>query len=102
MEGVAQAALAALEDLQGALLERALEFRRSHTARPSDYEGLRAAVAEGFAHAWWCGSEECEARVKEETKATIRCIPLEQPDGEGECVVCGQPAAEEAVFARAY
>jgi prolyl-tRNA synthetase len=77
-------------------------FRAAHTREPATYEELCAAVAEGFAWAWWCGSRDCEAKVKEETTATIRCIPFDEPGGAGKCVVCGADAQKKAVFARAY
>jgi prolyl-tRNA synthetase len=63
---------------------------------------LSEVVQKGWAYSWWCGDAECEARVKEETKATTRCIPLEQPGGEGLCIVCGRPAKQKVYFARAY
>ena len=59
-------------------------------------------MQDGWALAYWCGSTECEARVKEDTKATTRCIPLDQPEGQGKCIVCGQPAKNKVYFARAY
>jgi prolyl-tRNA synthetase len=60
-------------------------------------------VADGWARAYWCGDEACEARIKEETKASNRCIPLDQGDvGPGVCVVCGEPADEWSYWARAY
>jgi len=102
IEGVADAVTEALQNIQAALYQRALDFRLAHTRYPETFEALRQAVAEGFAYAWWCGSAACEARVKEETTATIRCIPLEQPGGSGPCIVCGEKAAEQAVFGRAY
>jgi len=92
----------ALDSIQAALFERAVAFRAAHTAEPTNYDGLCSAVAEGFAHAYWCGSRECEARVKEDTTATIRCIPFDQPAGGGACVVCGSSAEKRALFARAY
>ncbi len=55
---------------------------------------------EGYSR--WCGSVGCEAKIKEETRATMRCIPLEQEGGGGNCVYCGQPATARAIFARAY
>jgi prolyl-tRNA synthetase len=59
-------------------------------------------VESGFAYSFWCGSGECEAKIKEETRATMRCIPLEQEGGKGKCVYCSQPAMSRAIFARAY
>jgi len=102
LDDVAEAVPQALDAIQDALYNRALEFRKQHTARPETYDELTDAVQQGFAWAWWCGSEECEARVKDDTSATIRCIPFEQPGGRGKCIVCGGPAEEQAIFARAY
>jgi prolyl-tRNA synthetase len=111
---VPQAAIAAtvaqaLKDVQAALFDRALAFRRANTVEPKDYGEFKAAVEKGFAYAWWCGSADCEARIKEETRATMRCIPLDPsaptgaaPAGPGTCVHCSASAAEKALFARAY
>ena len=63
---------------------------------------LKKAVETGFAFAPWCGSGDCEAKIKEETRATMRCIPFDQPETSGNCVACGKPAPESAIFARAY
>jgi len=93
---------ALLEDIQKALLVRARQFRDDHTKDPADYEGFRGAVEDGFAVSWWCGSAACEEKVKQETKATIRCIPLDQPVGKGGCIVCGKEASQKAVFGKAY
>jgi prolyl-tRNA synthetase len=91
-----------LETIQNSLFERALAFRKANSYETEDYAGLVEAAAKGWALAWWCGSAECEAKVKEETKATTRCIPLEQPGGTGACAVCGKPASQKVIFARAY
>ncbi len=91
-----------LQSIQASLFERALEFRRSHTFDPKDYEELKQVVDKGWAYSWWCGDPECEAQVKDETKATTRCIPLEQEPGQGTCIVCGKPATEKVIFGRAY
>jgi prolyl-tRNA synthetase len=56
----------------------------------------------GFMLAGWCGSDECEAKVKAETKATIRFLPREPSPPGGPCIVCGQPAVDEAAWAQAY
>jgi prolyl-tRNA synthetase len=63
---------------------------------------LKQVVQDGWAFSWWCGSKECEARVKEETKATTRNIPFEQPKETGTCIVCGNTAVQRVYFARAY
>ena len=101
-QGIAAAVAQLLEEIQKALFDRALAFRKANTVEPADYEEFKKAVEKGFAFAWWCGNADCEANIKEETKATMRCIPLEQPGGSGKCVHCGQPSAEKAIFARAY
>jgi prolyl-tRNA synthetase len=88
--------------IQGNLFAQASCFLHDNTREPQTYEELREAVADGFALSYWCGSAECEAKVKEDTKATIRCIPLNQEQGAGTCVCCGEPASERAIFARAY
>ncbi|MCX7680511.1 MAG: proline--tRNA ligase [Anaerolineae bacterium] len=91
-----------LSAIQSHLYQRALAFRQAHTYDPADYNEFKEAIPNGFAFSWWCGSAECEARIKEETKATIRCIPLEQEPGRGKCIYCGRDAQERAIFARAY
>jgi len=101
-QGIAAAVKQVLDAIQQSLYDRALEFRKANTAEPSNYGDFKNAVEKGFALSWWCGSSDCEAKIKEETKATMRCIPLEQAGGSGKCVYCGNVAAEKAVFARAY
>lgn len=92
----------ALQSIQASLFERALAFRRANTHEPQDYGEFKAVVDSGWAYSWWCGDPECETQVKDETKATTRCIPLEQESGKGICIVCGKPATEKAIFGRAY
>ncbi len=91
-----------LDEIQQALYDRAAQFREEKTATVSTYDELCEAVGTGFAHAWWCGNDDCEARVKDDTKATTRNIPFDQPGGSGKCIVCGADATEQVVFARAY
>jgi prolyl-tRNA synthetase len=94
----------ALEAAQRGLLEQAREFRDAHTFRPKDMAEMASLLEDpgGFMIAGWCGSEECEARVKAETKATIRYLPLEPTPPDGQCIVCGRPAVDEAAWAQAY
>ncbi len=104
---VPQAGLAAtvtdlLADIQQSLLERATAFRDSHIFDPKDYEELKQVVQNGWAYSYWCESAECEAKVKEDTKATTRCIPLDQEEGQGRCIVCGKEAKRKVYFAKAY
>ena len=101
-ENIASSVSALLETIHASLFEKAKAFRDSHITDVTSYEALTAAVQDGWAYAWWCGSAECENRVKEETKATTRCIPMEQPEGTGKCAVCGRDAPEKVYFARAY
>jgi len=91
-----------LSDIHASLFDKARTFRDEHIFDPKDYEELKEVVKQGWAFSWWCGSAECETKIKEETKATTRCIPLEQPGGTGKCIYCGQPASEKVYFSRAY
>jgi prolyl-tRNA synthetase len=91
-----------LGEIQQSLHDKALAFRKANTHDAKNYEELKNAVETGFAFSWWCGSADCEAKIKEETRATMRCIPLDQPGGSGVCVYCGKPAKEKGIFARAY
>jgi len=95
---------ALLDETQRGLLDQAREFRDAHTFRPADLAEMAALLKDpgGFMLAGWCGSEECEAKVKAETKATIRFLPVEPGTVSGTCIVCGRPAAEEAAWALAY
>lgn len=92
-----------LADIQQSLLERATAFRDANIHHPKDYEELKQVVQNGWAFSYWCESKECEAKVKEETKASTRCIPLEgQPSEPGKCIVCGTEAKRKVYFAKAY
>jgi prolyl-tRNA synthetase len=101
-QGIAPAVAKLLDEIQQALFDRALAFRKANTVEPADAAEFKQAVEKGFAFSWWCGNADCEASIKEETKATMRCIPIEQPGGSGKCIHCGQPATEKAIFAKAY
>jgi prolyl-tRNA synthetase len=101
-QGIASVVAKLLSEIQDALFQRALDFRKSNTVVPKDYNEFKLAVEKGFALSHWCGSADCEAKIKDETKATMRCIPLEQTAGPGKCVYCGQAAPEQAIFAKAY
>jgi prolyl-tRNA synthetase len=100
--GMVEAVRSSLATIQSDMLKCATEFRDANTHEPKSYDEFKAIVEDGFARAWWCGDRQCEAEIKEETKATTRCIPLEQPGGSGVCIHCGQPATEVAIFGKAY
>ncbi len=92
-----------LDEIQASLLEQARAFRDANIHDVSSYEELREVIATGgWARGWWAGSDEDELRVKEETGATIRCFPLDQPEGPGTCLMTGQKAERIAIFAKAY
>jgi len=93
---------AILDEIQASMLAKAAAFRDEHIHPANDYQSLTQIVQDGWAYAFWCGSAECETKVKEDTKATTRCIPLDQQESTGFCVVCGAPARSRVYFARAY
>lgn len=101
-DGLADTVTALLDEVQTSLLAKATAFRDANTFDVTDYNEFRRAVSKGFARVWWAGTNEDEERVKEETKATIRCIPLAQPGGTGTCFFTGKSADKIAIFARAY
>jgi len=100
--GLAQAVSLLLSEIQDSMLKQATAFRDANIHDPRDYEELKQVVEDGWALSWWCGDAACEAKVKEDTKATTRNIPFEQPDGSGKCIVCGKKAEKKIYFARAY
>ncbi len=104
--GVADAVREGLSAMQKALYDRALAFREENTRSIEDYEELKEFFAAdgGFARVPWCGSAESEARVKEETKATIRVLPFDnEKEAKGKrCAITGEPAKQVAVFAKSY
>jgi len=100
--GIAESVEQQLASIQKALFDRALLFRNTHTFTPKNLEEFRMVVEQGFARSYWCGDAQCEEQIKETTKATLRCIPLEQPEGAGSCIQCGKPSKELAIFGKAY
>ena len=101
-QGLPETIRALMNDIHRSLLERATAFRDAHIFDPKDYAEFQEVVQRGWAFSWWCGRQECEAKIKEDTKATSRCIPFEQPGGSGRCIVCGEKADQKVYFARAY
>jgi prolyl-tRNA synthetase len=101
-EGLAVAVAEALTAIQKSLYNRALDFRTANTTDPGNYAEFKQAVEKGFCHSFWCGGGECEKRIKEDTKATLRCIPMKQAGETGKCIYCGNPAGEKVYFAKSY
>ena len=105
MEGLAGAISRLLDEIQQALLDRAIKFRDEHTSRTDAYDEFKSIMEgrPGFVISPWCGEAQCEADIKTETQATIRNIPqgYEQAPGKP-CIRCGKPAAVSAWFAKAY
>ena len=101
-EGLDRVVADLLVEIQAAMLEKARKFRDANIHEPKDYEELKTIVQNGWAFAHWCGSIECEAKVKEDTKATTRCIPIENGASKGKCIVCGEDAEQKVYFAKSY
>ncbi len=109
-EGLVDSIVDLLEQIQRNLYEHALAFRNEHTVKANDYSDFKKKIEGNFVLAPWCGGADCEMRVKEETKATLRCIPFEMPndelritnDKEMACFVCGKKPSNRVIFARAY
>lgn len=91
-----------LVDIQAAMLQRATNFRDAHMFEPQDLDDLIETIKKGWALSHWCESATCEAKVKELTKASTRCIPINQEPSEGNCIVCGAPSHRKVIFGRAY
>ena len=101
-EQIAKQVADLLVEIQSSMLKRATAYRDENIHEPKDYDDLKEIVKNGWAYSWWCGSAECEAKVKDDTRATTRCIPIDQPGGSGPCIVCGGHSTEKVYWARAY
>ena len=91
-----------LDTIQNALLVKAENFRDANIHEANTYDELKQIVENGWAEAWWCGDPACEAKIKEDTKATSRCMNFEHQHGHGKCVVCGKDAEKKIYFSKAY
>ena len=93
-----------LSEIQSNLFDRALAFRESHTTVCDSYEDFKKVLESkgGFISAHWDGTEETEMKIKQETKATIRCISIETEKEEGKCIYSGKPSSQRVLFAKAY
>lgn len=104
LEGLADYIEELLGQIQDNLFLKALRFRQAHTTEVDDFDTFKEVLEKkgGFILAHWDGTEETEEKIKAETKATIRCIPLEGDLSEGKCVYTGKPSKQRVVFAKAY
>jgi prolyl-tRNA synthetase len=104
LEGIVDRIEALLEEIQQNIYDKALAFRTANTHRVDDYAEFKQVLDEkgGFILAHWDGTPETEERIKDETKATIRCIPYNAPEEEGKCILTGRPSNQRVLFARAY
>jgi prolyl-tRNA synthetase len=99
-----------LDDIQNNLFNRALAFKRANTVEIDDTEAFKTlftspdenSIHGGFAMAHWCGSAECEAKIKEDLSVTIRCIPFDSKTEQGSCICCGNASGRRVLFAKAY
>jgi len=93
-----------LSQIQDNIYQKAIDFREENITRVDSYDEFKRVLDEkgGFISAHWDGTAETEARIKEETKATIRCIPLNNVQEEGKCILTGKQSKERVLFARAY
>ena len=92
-----------LEEIQNNIFQKALDFRKSRTVKADTWEEFKEQIENSmFVYAHWDGTPETEQKIKEETKATIRCIPLDDDFEDGKCIYSGQPSKRRVIFARAY
>ena len=103
-EGVADYIQTLLEDIQQNLFNRAKTYRDEHITKVDSFDDFKKVLDEkgGFVSAHWDGTGETEDKIKELTKATIRCIPVNNPQEEGKCILTGNPSTQRVLFARAY
>ena len=102
-EGIEEHIKVLLEEMQKNIYQKALDYRASVTRNVDSYEEFKVEIEKGgFLMCHWDGSAETEELIKNETKATIRCIPLEGDKTPGKCIVTGKPSTQRVVFARAY
>lgn len=93
-----------MDDIQDNLYQKALKFREEHSFAPDTWEDFETNIKDqkGFIYAHWDGTEQTEEQIKQLTKATIRCIPMDQPTENGSCILTGKPSKGRVIFAKAY
>ncbi len=104
LAAAAQKAAETLTDIQKGLFEKAKKFLDEHSCETDDYEELKKITDEsgGFVWAPWCGNQECEQRIQDETKATVRLVPFDAPQTNAKCIACPEAASMRVPFAKAY
>ncbi len=104
IEGIDSYVEKLLEDIQRNIFQKALDYRASMTTEVDSYDEFKRVLEEkgGFISAHWDGSAEVEEQIKAETKATIRCIPVDAKDEQGVCIVSGRPSSRRVLFAKSY
>jgi prolyl-tRNA synthetase len=104
MEGLTETVNQLLLDIQTNLFERAKNYRDEHITKADTWEEFVNILdtKAGFVSAHWDGTPETEEKIKEQTKATIRCIPLDNAQEAGTCILTGNPSSQRVLFARAY
>lgn len=104
LDSVEQVVIDLLDDIQKNIYSKAKGFQEEHITEVNTYEEFKTVLDEktGFVSAHWDGTKETETKIKEETKATIRCIPLDNKEEEGICIYTGKPSTQRVLFARAY
>ena len=103
LEGIVSYVQSLLNEIQEAIYQKAFNFRKENTFVVNTWEEFKEQIEKGgFLLAHWDGSSETEDKIKEETKATIRCIPFDSPEEAGSCVYSGKPSNKRVIFARSY
>ena len=104
LDGIAQYTEGLLLDIQNSMFNRAKTYQQAHITNADSWDEFEKLLDEkgGFVSAHWDGSAETENAIKEKTKATIRCIPLNNPKEDGKCILTGKPSGQRVLFARAY
>jgi prolyl-tRNA synthetase len=104
MDGITETVTQLLLDIQSNLFNRAKQYRDDHITKVDRWEDFISVLdtKAGFVSAHWDGTPETEEKIKEMTKATIRCIPLNNEQEAGVCILTGNPSVQRVLFARAY
>ena len=103
-EEIVDKVVSLMDEIQENIFKKALDYRKGHITEVDSYDEFKEVIEKkgGFVSAHWDGTSETEDMIKEETKATIRCIPLHAEKEEGKCMVTGKPSVQRVLFAKAY